>query len=291
MENVKGVLYVTYADMVSIIRKNLWKIPHDIDVIIGVPRSGLFAATIISEYLGINITTVDDFISGKIIGGGGRMKPIDYKNVKKVLVIDDTCFNGSAMRIVKDKLSDINGITFIYSVVFLEKSSSANLLDFYMADISGYDMSVFGHALYEWNLFQHYSPILSRCIYDMDGVLCLDPPDERNESAYARYLPVAYPMFIPKEKIGCILTYRLKRWRSETEKWLSDNNVHYGRLLMFNSDSYRDRSKIPPYVYKGEIYKSLDNFALFVESDDEQAKRIAEISGKVVYCVETNKIY
>ena len=57
MENVKGVLYVTYADMVSIIRKNLWRIPHDIDVIIGVPRSGLFAATIISEYLGINIAT------------------------------------------------------------------------------------------------------------------------------------------------------------------------------------------------------------------------------------------
>lgn len=219
------------------------------------------------------------------------MKSINYQDIKNALVIDDTCFNGSAMSKVKGMLSSVKNINFIYSVVFLEKSSSAGMLDFYMKNISGYDMSAFGHALYEWNLFQHYSPVLSRCIYDMDGVLCLDPPDERNEKAYADYLPIAYPMFIPGEKIGCILTYRLNRWRKETEKWLIDNNVHYYNLLMFNSDSYNERSKIPPYVYKGEIYKRLSQFILFVESDDEQAKRIAEISGKAVYSVEKNIIY
>lgn len=72
MDSVKGVLYITYSDMISTIRANLWRIPHDIDVIIGVPRSGLLAATIISEYLGINIATVDDILNGKIIKGGGE---------------------------------------------------------------------------------------------------------------------------------------------------------------------------------------------------------------------------
>lgn len=31
--------YITIADLSDTIRKNIWKIPHDIDCVIGIPRS------------------------------------------------------------------------------------------------------------------------------------------------------------------------------------------------------------------------------------------------------------
>ena len=62
---------------------------------------------------------------------------------------------------------------------------------------------------------------------------------------------------------------------------------------MFNANSYNERKqKNPnPGIYKGNYYKMFDQYKLFIESEDWQAKQIAEISGKNVYCVETNKLY
>ena len=62
---------------------------------------------------------------------------------------------------------------------------------------------------------------------------------------------------------------------------------------MFNGNTYEERSfsGISPEKLKGEYYKTHNNYNLFVESDDRQAKKIAEISNKPVYCVETNKVY
>ena len=37
--------YKTYNDLYADIIKNIHKIPHDIDMVVGVPRSGMLAAT------------------------------------------------------------------------------------------------------------------------------------------------------------------------------------------------------------------------------------------------------
>ena len=89
------------------------------------------------------------------------------------------------------------------------------------------------------------------------------------------------------------MSYRLIKNKEITENWLKRNNVQYGELIMFDANSWEDRNKsgITPERYKGEYYKAHDEYGLFVESSDYQAKRIAEISNKQVYCVETNKMY
>ena len=289
--------YITISDLSDTIRKNFHKIPHDIDFVVGVPRSGMLCATIISEFLNVPLTDCDSFISGVKPGGGGRLvfhtRRKSIKTKENVLVIDDTINSGECMSKTKKKLELLKEkYNFIYAVVYLEGDSS-NLIDFYLEDVRKYTNNQTEIVLYEWNVFQHYDALMSRCIYDIDGVLCVNPPDERDEKEYLEHIKNATPLFIPKTNIGELLTYRLSKNRSITEDWLNRNGVKYGKLSMFKATTWdeRNRSNISPEVFKGEYYKEQVWAKLFVESDDYQARRIFEISGKPVLCVETNKLY
>ena len=103
----------------------------------------------------------------------------------------------------------------------------------------------------------------------------------------------AKPLFVPRTPIGAIITYRLQKNEEITKQWLAKYNILYNALKTFPANSWEERnaSGISPELFKGTIYKKYDFFNLFVESNDYQAQQIAKISGKNVYCVETNKIY
>ena len=130
-------------------------------------------------------------------------------------------------------------------------------------------------------------------MFDLDGVFCLDPPDERDEEAYISYIKDATPLFIPSTAVGGIVTFRLLKNQKITEEWLAKNGVKYGFLCMFNAQTWEERNNagIDSGTWKGEIYKSMPNYRLFIESNVQQAERIYEISGKPVLCIENNKLY
>lgn len=286
--------YITIADLSETIRKNIWKIPRDIDFIVGIPRSGMIAASIICSYLNVPLIDINSFIIGMKPYGGRRLRffTSSHKQTNKVLIVDDTVFGGGSMNKAKDILSKINDKNLIYMCVYLEGPGQKSV-DIYLEDVRMYTNENDKFVLYEWNILQHNEGQMSRCLYDIDGVFCVDPPDERNESEYLSYIRNATPLFIPRTHIGGIITFRLEKNRDITEKWLHDNGVSYNELIMFNAMSWQERNNknIPPEKYKADFYKKHNNYRLFVESNDYQAKRISEISGKPVYCVETNKLY
>lgn len=283
--------YITLNDLSETIRKNLWKIPRDVDFIIGVPRSGMIAASIIASYLNIPLIDVNGFINGLEPSGGFRLKYSSNKT-NKILVIDDTVYTGASINNVKEKLKTYNNINFIYMCVYLE-GKGVNNIDLYLEDVRQYTNNFKNIVLYEWNIFQHHSNIMQKCLYDIDGVFLPDPPDERNEERYLEYIKNAPPLFIPRTPIGGIVSYRLIKNKSITEDWLNKQGIKYNELVMFPAYSWEERNKsgISPEKFKGEFYKQHRNYNLFIESSDYQAKRIAEISHKQVYCVETNKMY
>ena len=176
--------------------------------------------------------------------------------------------------------------------VYLE-GIGGHTVDLYLEDVRQYTNPNSPIVLYEWNIFQHHDGHTSKCLYDIDGVFCVDPPDERNEDAYIEYIKNATPLFIPRTRLGGIISYRLSKNKAITEKWLEDNGITYNELILFNANSWEERHSkgIPPEKYKADFYKQKDNYRLFIESNDYQAKKIAELSGKPVFCVETNKIY
>ena len=291
--------YVTLADLSQTIRKNFYKIPHDIDFVIGIPRSGMICASIISEFLNVPLIDIDSFCSGAKPTGGGRLRYYnqlhadDADRKKKALVVDDTVFNGTSKIKARKQLEPFSDKhQFIVCAVYLEGPSD-KYVDFYLEDVSMYTHNYRFPVLYEWNIFHHNENIMKKCIYDIDGVLCVNPPNERNEEAYIDYIKNAIPLFTPTTMIGELLTYRLCKNREITVKWLEEHNIKYGKLNMFKAGTWDERNQtgISSEEMKGAYYKKQDWALLFVESDDWQAREIFRISGKPVFCVESNKLY
>lgn len=288
--------FVTLADLAATIRRNVHKIPHDVDFVIGVPRSGVIASSIIAEFLNAPLIDVDSFAAGALPTGGRRSRfhrrPATERH--RVLVVDDTIFHGRSLRAAKEKLAPFDrafGYEFVYMAVFLEGPCDA--VDIWLADLRQYTEGFTSFVLYEWNIFHHIPGFMSVCLYDIDGVLCLDPPDERSGQPYLDYLPNAVPLFTPTVKVGELVTYRLEKYRDLTEWWLRNQGVTYGALTMFPAKSYDERAGmgISPAAFKADIYRLRPWAKLFVESDDRQAREIHAITRRPVYSVETNKIY
>lgn len=284
--------YITLDNLNNTIRKNLYKVPHDIDFVIGVPRSGMLVATIISEFINVPLIDINSFVSGQKPSGGNRLTLINKESSNKVLVVDDTCYSGSSMKNAREKLKDFD-YNFIYCCAYLE-GKGENEVDIYLDDVRKYTVgSQIPIVLYEWNLTQHYPFIMQRCLYDIDGVFCVDPCDERNTEEYEKYIENAIPFIIPKVPIGGIVTYRLNKYRDITNEWLNKQGIKYSNMYMFNANSWdeRNNSGISSEQFKALIYKSLPNMILFIESDDYQAQQIYKLSGKPCLSIEKNYLY
>lgn len=286
--------YITLSDLSEAIRKNIWKIPRDIDFIIGIPRSGTICASIISSYLNVPLIDIDSFLAGLEPCGGLRLDYFTstHRRTNRVLVIDDTVSSGRAMNEVREKLKSRTDYEYVFMCVYLE-GTGKNMVDIYLEDVRKFTDNFTTFVFYEWNIFQHHQHVMKQCLYDFDGVFCPDPPDDKNEAEYLEYIKNAPPLFIPRTRIGGIVTFRIEKNREITEKWLAEQGVQYKHLIMFPAYSREDRNRsgFSPERFKATFYREHSKFQLFVESSAEQAPRIAKISGKPVYCVENNKLY
>lgn len=89
-----------------------------------------------------------------------------------------------------------------------------------------------------------------------------------------------------------VCTYRLKKkYREDTENYLDSLGYTNRVVYMFDADTYEERSSVEPWLFKSTVYSKLIEHKLFIESNDFQARKIKELTGKPVFCVETNKMY
>lgn len=297
-----GIAYRTYDQFVRDIADNLYKVPRNIDLVLAIPRSGLIPATMISQYLNINTMVVQRFCelveAGKDIKTEfyhGRRPCDDKREIKNVLVVDDTIYNGSSKLKWKERFNQdcYKDYKFTFLAVYEEGFSDYFKCDITLKDIkwSSY-LSDLHMCLYEWNIFSHGNT-MSSFAFDIDGVVCIDPPDERNTEEYIKYIKNPIPYHIPEvtQAKTTFITYRLNKYRPETSEFLGRMGLAGCQLYMNSATSYEERAKVPPYLYKAQVYGSLEHLKLFIESNDDEAKLIAQISGKPVYCVESNRIY
>lgn len=288
--------YITLSDMAGVIRNNIYKIPHDVDLVVGIPRSGMISASIISEYLNRPLVDIDNFCNGCIDGvGGGRLVYVRNRPIKKILVVDDTVCGGGSMRSAKQKLKNFNdGFEFLYMAVYAEGVGLTDV-DFYLEDVRGFTHNGTALVLYEWNVFHHHTQFMAYCIYDLDGVMCIDPPsDYYDVIVYEKYIETAIPKFTPTVTVGAICTYRIEKYRDATQRWLEKNEIKCNELVMFPSQSREERtnSGMSPAQFKADYYKNKAPWMiLFVESSDDEARQIYELTKKPVLSVERNVMY
>lgn len=285
--------YVTLSELAASVRRNIHKIPHDIDFVIGIPRSGMIPGSMIAEYLNVPLIDVDSFCAGAQPTGGRRLGLLHRESTSKVLVIDDSVFSGWTMNRTKRKLEPyMDRYHFIWAAAYLE-GSGIDTIDIWIEDVRRYTNGFTQIILYEWNVFHHNPDTMATCIYDMDGALCLDPPDDRDREGYERYIRDAVPLFTPTVKVSAVVTFRIEHYRDITGRWLADHGVLYGELYMFPAQSReeRNRSGISPERFKADYYRAHRRARLFVESDDRQAREIYRMTAKPVLCVESNVMY
>lgn len=275
--------FVTSDMLNKLLIQNLSRIPHDVDVIVGVPRSGLLVANMLACYLNKPLTDVAGVIAGKLFDVGNSTKTAayvrDFSNVKKLLVVEDSVASGASINQVKQRLALVN-VEKIYLAAIVEPRA-VNAVDLFFAVVPQ-------PRMFEWNYMHHN--FLRYCCVDFDGVLCQDPTPEQNDDGerYRQFILNAAPKLLPSRPIGLIVTARLKKYVEETKFWLRKHNVQYGGLMMLNLESAEQRRALGLHAnFKAQVYGSLKDAALFIESDWAQAQTIARLSRKDVFCVET----
>lgn len=272
-----------FSDLGDCIRKNVYTLPKDIHLVVGVPRSGMVPAYMIGLHLNLPVLDLPSFIDGRPVTGGARF--VEKKVFKKILVVDDSIQSGSQLKKVKEKLKDFTQFEFIYLAVY--GSTENNGLCDYCFEI------VSSPRAFEWNIL-HANWLFEYSCVDIDGVLCEDPSEEDNDDGekYKLFLLNAMPKYLPKSKVLALVTSRLEKYRPETEEWLRKHNVEYKELIMLDLPNKAARMKLGNHAeHKAKHYLTNNNAIMFIESAKIQASRICEISQKPVFSVEEMRFF
>lgn len=279
--------YRSVEDMNQVILRNLDRIQPDIDLVVGIPRSGLLAATLLSLYLNRPLADLYGLSEGRLLAKGKRSvhgySETTVRNARRILIVDDCVSQGTELRkareyIARLRLSDRAVFLTVFS--FSENSS--------LADIT---LQVIPRPMcFQWSYL--HTPELRNYCLDIDGVLCRDPSrvQDDNGAKYEEFLRDAIPLFRPTARVGHLITARLEKYRKPTEEWLSRNNIRYDKLVMLDVPDPATRKR-PGVVarFKSEAYLR-SGAILFIESSSGLAAKIAELSGRPVMCMTTNRV-
>ena len=207
---IPNINYRSFEDLNKAILKSLHKFPHDVDLIVGIPRSGMLPANLLALYLNKPYTDIDSFIDGRIYGCGKRGDTIETTNNKKILIIDDSICSGKAVAKAKDRIAKAkldNKFQFLYSAIFAT-TNAKNRINIYCEIVDG-------TRFFQWNLF-HHPPLLSQSFCDIDGVLCPNPPIDDDGEQYIQYIRNAPKLYTPTVEIDTLISCRLEKYRTIT---------------------------------------------------------------------------
>lgn len=279
--------YKTYKDLILDIKANIHKLPP-VDLIVGVPRSGMVPAYMIGLALSKPVCSINEFLDEsftKTVKATFRVK-LDAE-IKNVLIIDDSVNSGRAMEKIRDAVNAGAADTkynIKYGAVYY-KPGVENLVDVALCAVPQ-------PRMFQWNYLNHVN--LQNAALDIDGVLCIDPAPEQNDDGekYIDFILNARPLYIPQYKVAALVTSRLGKYRKETEEWLKRNGVKYDKLYMLENKTAEERRKEGLHAsHKAKIYKSLRHTNIFVESEPAQARKIADLSGKICFCSTTDELF
>lgn len=278
----------TISDLNNLIINNLARIPDNIDLIVGVPRSGMVPAYFIALNLNLPCVDVNALLNNQKIECGNTKRRDNWvkycSEAKNILIVEDSINSGKSILEVKNRLKEVDYNQNITYMAVYASEKSCEMVDIYLEKLAQ-------PRMFEWNYMHH--GLLKYACFDIDGVLCEDPTEEQNDDGerYIEFIRNAKVRFKPTYKIGTLVTCRLEKYRAETEMWLKKNEIEYDKLIMMNLKTKEERIACGNHgQFKGEIYKSIKDAVIFVESDFSQAKIIADKSRKLVYCVENQTV-
>jgi orotate phosphoribosyltransferase len=283
----KSMKYRSVADLDEDVVAWLPQLPADLELIVGIPRSGLLAASLLALHLNLPMTDVAGLIEGRVLQPGPRY-PDDVTGLlvepRKVLVVDDSVLLGRQLESVKTQIRSAHLDHTVQYAALYPAPGAEHHVDFYFEVVAT-------PRCFEWNLM-HHPWVLSKTCMDIDGVLCRDPSPEENDDGteYRRFLTSTDRRYLPTVPVRWLVTARLEKYRALTEEWLRANQVEYGELIMMDYPDMAARRAANAYAsFKAEAY-ARTGALLFVESSSRLAAEVARLSGKSVFCLETRRM-
>lgn len=279
--------YRSFADLAATIARNSYRLPDDIDLIVGIPRSGMLAANMLATHLNLPFLDLESFVAGldPYVGRTVRstMRVDGSEAPTRVLVVDDSILSGESMVEVRARLAEARPAADItYCAVYAAREEHPEI------DVW---LEIVDHPrIFQWNLMRHRR--LGDACFDIDGVLCHDPAEDENDDGerYGQFLANAKPLHLPGVPIKHLVTSRLEKYRAQTEEWLRAHRVDYETLWMLDLPSAEERRRLKMHaVHKARVYRKT-KACLFVESEDRQAMEIADLSGRPVLSIEAQRI-
>jgi uncharacterized HAD superfamily protein/adenine/guanine phosphoribosyltransferase-like PRPP-binding protein len=276
--------YMSFAEMSENVRAGSHRVSRDVDLIVGIPRSGMIPAYLLGLYRNLPVVDLPTFIKGGNPENGGRNMQSDSRTIhdaRNILLVDDSILSGSSMRTGVNRIREAGFSGEVTTCAVVVEPSRTEYVDLSFCAMPT-------PRFFEWNAFHHSYIVESACM-DMDGVICVDPNPEDNDDGprYRNFLETAALKCRPTGHIGYIVSSRLGKYRCATESWLSRNRIDYGELILLEGATAKERNKLRLHApFKARIYTE-KNSPIFFESDAKQAEEIAKLSGKPVLCVES----
>jgi len=255
-------------------------IPQGIDLVVGVPRSGMLPATLLALHLHTPLASVADYLNERTMGSGPRLGAhfsfsLDDVNIT-VLVVDDSVYSGRQMIDTKRRIRARGVENNVFYCAPYVTPGTGHFVDLYYEVIPQ-------PRIFEWNIMHH--DVLSQACVDIDGVLCRVPTNEENDdgAAYQTFLRTVEPLFLPKQPIRALVTNRLEEYRTPTEAWLDRYGIEYDHLIMMDYPTMEAQRKANRYAeHKAEACVAT-KAKLFIESSPEQAIGIARHAGSILH--------
>lgn len=276
------------ADLNRCVARKAATISQQFDLIVGIPRSGMLAGSLIALHSNLPLCDIESYLRGADGAVGfsrsAFVRTSSATTRRRVLVVDDSICTGQEIGTARTRLSlcSARKDDVRFGAVYAAPGKESEV-DLY------WEVCHFPRC-FEWNLM-HGATISQSCV-DIDGVLCVDPTEKENDDGeqYRHFLLNAPAYLIPSAPVGWLVTSRLEKYRGLTEEWLKRNNVRYRQLHMLDLPDKKTRVRLGLHgAFKADIYRK-SGMRLFVESSPKQARQIADLTHKPVLCVETSTL-
>lgn len=280
--------YKSLSDLSADVRAGSHRIPTDIDLVVGIPRSGMLAAAVLALHLNLPLADLHGFLAGRVMESGWTRRTGDQATpahrVQHVLLVDDSINTGHSMQEARAAL-DLAGLprrVTPCAVYGTRRAAGPDVLTLETVDQP---------RIFEWNLMHH--SIMSRTCMSIDGVLCASPAGERvvEDDELRKLIRDAPVLNRPTMPVRMLVTGRPERFRPETTEWLQRHDIEFHELRMLSDELATASSpSAATGMFKADEYRA-SGAALFVEGRCSQARIIAEDGGADVLCYEHHEIH
>jgi hypothetical protein len=277
-------------------------LPADCAGVIGVPRSGMIAASAIATHYHLPLYHLPAGSGPPQPTGHGGRGTAGFPDAKgPYALVEDTVFGGGSMgrSLARCRRHGWRVLTCaVYCTPWRTQTIDRHAVALDAPHVLAWHWANGGPAFGHWAAGAAGNHLWGGGVaVDFDGVLCEEPtvPDADGGPGLERYrqwLTEAKPLVLPRRHpLRLIVTGRLEQFRPETEAWLTRWGIGWDRLVMcpHPTASARARAGDVPTMKGREFGES--KCGIFLESDPRQCPTIHAIGKKPVVCPPTGEVW